>query len=625
MNGQGLIATPTEKLLGGKKIALIVESQYIPGELKTYQEYFGNNGAEVHLISRLWGNRSTRFYSTIEPGVQDTLEWIEVTRDFNDVHVEDYAAVVVAANYVSVRLRWNEKDDVTADNADERTQEVPAVALLRKAMRNPSIIKGLPCHALWLLTPTPSLLTGRNVLCNKVVLSDVLNAGGVYTRCPSGTPEEKRVVVDVDLVTSDSWHASAEMARQITELIVSGTRPARPAHASATQFAQQTAADMAASTFVTDRQPGGSIPTAEVSQLMANGKYDWSRLCVDLQSKFGVTSLARPEPNEFILCVAADHGVWASEVTLAMHVLQAAGYGVRVATLTGGAPMFVPSSLQANFDDPTWGGGWVAPGEAELAWQMQRELLDLEHQGKILKLDGFIPPRPQARAGIAGRDAYEAKLRAGLETLDGICGVVVPGGTGAIIDLADNTQLEAILLMVHNAGFPVMGVCYGILSLLSAGEASMVKGISLTAHNRADDWVTGTAALTDVGLQRLRGYVEANNREAYMTDNSIRTTEWRSATRREEVEAEAYCGPGYHVISPYTPDSCAVFDNSKAIHGKGPVITGRSIHCSFDGALAMVAHLLGNEPLPPVLMMTGVEPARVPTLADYNRNRLGQS
>lgn len=624
MTARDLTGTLTEKPLKGKKIALIVESQYIPGELQIYQDYFGNNGAEVHLISRLWGNKSMKFYSTVEPGVQDAVEWIEVKLDFNDVRVEDYAAVIVAANYVSVRLRWNEKDDVTTENADERVQEVPAVKFLRNAMRNPAIIKGFPCHALWLLTPAPNLLTGRNVLCNKVVLSDVLNAGGVYTPCPPGTPEEKRVVVDVDLVTSDSWHASEELAHQITELIVSGGCCARADHSSATQFAGQTAAQMAAATFVTNRPPGGSIPTADVSRLMADGKYDRSRLCQDLQSKFGISSLAQPGPNEFILIVAADHGVWASEVTLAMHVFQAAGYGIRVATLTGRAPMFVPSSLKADFNDPTWGGGWVAPGEADLAWKMQHELLDLEHQGKILKLDGLIPPHPQARAGTAGRDAYQAKLRAGLETLEGICGVVVPGGTGAIIDLADNTQLEAILLMVHNAGYPVMGVCYGILSLLSAGEGGMVKGLSLTAHNRADDWVTGTAALTDFGLQRLRGYVEANDRQSYMTDDSVRTTEWRSPTRREEVEAEAYGGPGFHVISPYTPDSCAIFDNSKSIHRKGPVITGRSIHCSFDGALSMVAHLLGPEPLPPVLMMTGGIPARVPTLDDYNRNRVGQ-
>jgi putative intracellular protease/amidase/mannose/cellobiose epimerase-like protein (N-acyl-D-glucosamine 2-epimerase family) len=610
--------------LAGKKVAIVLESQYIPAELEIFTRHFEANGAEVHLVSRLWGKTSLTFYSTVEPGVQDALEWQEVTHDFEKVRPEDYAAVIVAANYVSVRLRWSERDDVTAENAAEVAHDVPAARFLEAAMRNPSIIKGLPCHALWLLTPSPNVLAGRRVLCNKVVLSDVLNAGGIYTPCPDDTPEDRRVVVDGDLVTSDSWHASAEMARMITDLIVAGARPPAWVPTSVKSLAIQAAARMAASTFVTDQPSRGAIPTEEVSRLMADGCYDRTRLCADARAKLGVGDLGRPGPDDYVLMVVADHGVWGSEVTLAMKVLQAAGYSVKVATLSGRAPMFVPSSLNQSFVDRTWGAGWVAPGEADLAWRVQKELLELEKRGKILKLDGLIPARPQALAGSAGRDDYERKLRTGLETLGGACGVIVPGGTGAIIDLADNSQLEAILMMVHQGGFPVMGICYGILSLLSADDGRMVKGLSLTAHNRADDFVTGTAALTDEGLQLLRGYAENDDLAGYISDARVRTTEWRSPTRKEEVEAEAYGGPGVHVISPYTPDSCAVYDNSKAIQGVGPVITGRSIHCGFDAALAMVAHLLGSEALAPVLMMTGTEPARVPTFGDYNRNRPGR-
>ena len=283
--------------------------------------------------------------------------------------------------------------------------------------------------------------------------------------------------------------------------------------------------------------------------------------------------------------------------------------------------MFLPVSLNEKFEDPTWGAGWVAPGEARLAWQMQRELYDLETRGEIVRLDGLIPHRPQAKDGSAAKQKYEIDLGTGLEHFANIRGVVVPGGTGAIIDLADNSQLEAILKMTHNAGNPVAGICYGTLALLSAEDGAMMKGVSLTIHNRADDFVTGTGALTDAGVAKLRGYVERGDRDGFVSDGTVWTSEWRSPTRKAEVEAEAVCGPGAHVISPYTPDSCAVIDCSKAGEGKGAIITGRSIHCSYDAALAMIAYQLGNEPLPvPVMMLTGGQKARAPKPEDYNAN-----
>jgi protease I len=210
----------TDNRLAGKKIAVVVESQYIPGEIKMYQERFAGYGASVELVSRLWGQPSQRFYSTVEPGVTGPqVEWLEVTKDFDQVHLEDYAAVIVAANYVSVRLRWSDRNDVNADNAAEAARSVPAVRFFRCAMENSKIIKGASCHALWLLTPSPATLAGRKVICNKVVLADVINAGAIYTPCPPGTPEDKQVVVDRDLVTNNSWHATAELIDRITDLI----------------------------------------------------------------------------------------------------------------------------------------------------------------------------------------------------------------------------------------------------------------------------------------------------------------------------------------------------------------------------------------------------------------------
>ena len=44
--------------LAGKKVAVLVESEYIPYEIRAYREQFPALGAEVHFIARLWTSPS---------------------------------------------------------------------------------------------------------------------------------------------------------------------------------------------------------------------------------------------------------------------------------------------------------------------------------------------------------------------------------------------------------------------------------------------------------------------------------------------------------------------------------------------------------------------------------------
>src|ERR1035438_8349041 len=155
--------------LAGKKLAVLVESQYIPGEIKIYQERFAGYGATVDLVSRLWGKLSLRFYSTVEPEGTNVpaLEWLDVSLDLDNIDLVDYAAVIMAANYTSVRLRFSDAPTATS-SAGDAARAAPAVRFFRRAMQNRSIIKGAPCHGLWLLTPSPDLLASRKVICNPV-------------------------------------------------------------------------------------------------------------------------------------------------------------------------------------------------------------------------------------------------------------------------------------------------------------------------------------------------------------------------------------------------------------------------------------------------------------------------
>ena len=42
---------PKKRILSGKKIAVLVETEYIPDEINKYKKFFGNLGAEVELLT----------------------------------------------------------------------------------------------------------------------------------------------------------------------------------------------------------------------------------------------------------------------------------------------------------------------------------------------------------------------------------------------------------------------------------------------------------------------------------------------------------------------------------------------------------------------------------------------
>lgn len=207
--------------LEGKKIAVLVETEYIPEEIAAYQTRFPELGATVHLMSRLWGNQSVRFASDVDSveaadriNRQETsLPTLEVNIDFQNTDINEYAAVIMAANYTSVRLRYFQPPE-GQPISPEQTRTAPAVQFFAKAMANPKIIKGLLCHGLWLLTPMPELLKGRRVICHEVVLADIVNAGAVYVPSPTN------IVVDGDLVTGRSGHDVNAFIDAIAQQIV---------------------------------------------------------------------------------------------------------------------------------------------------------------------------------------------------------------------------------------------------------------------------------------------------------------------------------------------------------------------------------------------------------------------
>jgi protease I len=216
--------------IDGARIAVVLENKFIPEEIAAYLSGFPFLGAEVELVSRIWwGNDnppSAPFYSDVDPNddqAWQTPDRVEIRQDVSTAKLGDYQAVIMAANYTSVRLRYPGDFPVDPTNFDPwaHVQSAPLVRFFADAMAAKRIIKGALCHGLWILTPNPRLLRGRKVICHSVVMADVLNCGAEVVLT------DDRVVTDRDLVTGFSKHEVLPFMAAIARCIAANQKSGR--------------------------------------------------------------------------------------------------------------------------------------------------------------------------------------------------------------------------------------------------------------------------------------------------------------------------------------------------------------------------------------------------------------
>ncbi|MFI5458460.1 MAG: DJ-1/PfpI family protein [Isosphaerales bacterium] len=440
--------------LKGKKVAILVENEYVPAEIAAYRSQFGALGAEVHFMSRLWGQPKSTFVSDVDDykgGLQasrDYLETMEVNVDFEKVNLDDYAAVVMAANYTSVRLRYFEPPPGQTISAD-MVRSAPAVRFFARAMRNPRIVKGALCHGLWILTPNPELLAGRKVICHEVVLADVNNAGGLYTTSPTN------VVVDGDLVTGRSYKEAAALADAIAEQVVRLEQERQKAPAARPDVA------------------AGQSPATP-----AAGK------------------------TKRVLIVLSDWGYWGEELLGPLETLVAAGYKIDFATPTGKRPKALSASMDPEFVDPPLN----RPVTTEEVARKVREIDDTSpgrsERSKWLdnpiSLKELMPQRPywSDSSFVRKMEAYNRALDAVQPKLAVYDTIVLVGGSGPMLDMVNNQRVHDLILSFYRAGKPVAAECYGVACLAFARSTedrkSIIWGKHVTGHCLEYDYQAGT-------------------------------------------------------------------------------------------------------------------------------------
>ncbi len=142
-----------DKQLAGKRVAVLLETEYIHDEIEYYLKKFPERGAQVELLSYLWGEPKKEFICDIDSSVRMVrdIHTVTVDRCVTQADPNDFDIVIMAANYCAVRLR-----EIPLMGSLGSAKEVgtpPAGQFFAKAMENKKIVKGAMCHALWILTP----------------------------------------------------------------------------------------------------------------------------------------------------------------------------------------------------------------------------------------------------------------------------------------------------------------------------------------------------------------------------------------------------------------------------------------------------------------------------------------
>ncbi|KUP98596.1 type 1 glutamine amidotransferase domain-containing protein [Thermobifida cellulosilytica] len=199
-----------------------------------------------------------------------------------------------------------------------------------------------------------------------------------------------------------------------------------------------------------------------------------------------------------ILMVLSEYGYWAEELVGPLEVFDARGYRTTFATPTGKRARALPPSLDPEYVDPPLGRTVTTPDMARRG----RELDESNRLDNPLSLADLIPERPYYSAinHLRALEEYHRRLDEALEgVLSSFDALVIVGGSGPIVDLANNERLHELILAFVAADKPILGECYGVAPLAFARDletrTSLLWGKHVTGHPKEYDYKDGTGFL----------------------------------------------------------------------------------------------------------------------------------
>jgi putative intracellular protease/amidase len=204
-----------------------------------------------------------------------------------------------------------------------------------------------------------------------------------------------------------------------------------------------------------------------------------------------------PQPLQHrVLCLLSEWGYWGEELVGPLETLDAAGFSVDFATPTGRRPVALTPSMDPAFVDPPLGRSVTSP---EMAAKVRA--LDDPANPRLndpINLSAWLPDYPYHcdPQYLRLTETYYAKLAQVADEIGRYDALLMVGGSGPIVDLANNHRVHDLLLSFYRAGKPIAAECYAVTCLAFARDledrTSIIRGKHVTGHCKEYDYKAGT-------------------------------------------------------------------------------------------------------------------------------------
>lgn len=196
-----------------------------------------------------------------------------------------------------------------------------------------------------------------------------------------------------------------------------------------------------------------------------------------------------------VLFVVSEWGYWGEELIGPLEACDKAGYKVEFVTPTGQKPTVLQVSMDPTYIDPPLGRSVTSKEMAEKV----REMAWSGRMDSPRSLKQWFPARayPSSPTYLRDMEAYHEKVDAIVANeLPKYDAMVIVGGSGAMVDLANNSRLHDLILGFVKLDKPIAAECYGVACLAFARDIrekrSLLTGRRVTGHPLDYDYMDGT-------------------------------------------------------------------------------------------------------------------------------------
>ena len=207
--------------------------------------------------------------------------------------------------------------------------------------------------------------------------------------------------------------------------------------------------------------------------------------------------------SQRILFVISEYGYWGEELVGPLEAVTAAGYSADFATPKGTKPLALPPSMDPSYVDPPLGRTVTT---AEMADKV-KALESSDTLANPINLSNWLPQRPYLSSPTYLDDLYAYNHRLdeiGKEIARKYDALVLVGGSGPILDVANNKRAQDLIRLFLRSDKPVAGICYGVAALAFTRDEitgkSIVHGKRVTGHPLIHDYNDGHGYLHVDGI-----------------------------------------------------------------------------------------------------------------------------